>query len=112
MVMLNCASKAAKRPLMVAGLVTESPASGESTSATSAEAGSGLGRQTSGATVGVGDSSPGAGETVAPGVMSTPSPFLQATSRATAQASARSNTYFISALRMRKLLRGAKGYQR
>src|SRR3990170_8682601 len=112
MVMLNCASKASKRPLTVTWLVTESPASGESTSATGAGAGSGLGRQTFGAAVGVGDSSPGAGETVAPGVMSTPSPFLQATSRATEQVSARGSTYFISALRMGKLRRGRKGYQR
>src|SRR3990170_1576714 len=108
MVMLNCASKATIRPLTVTGVVTESPTAGESTSATSVGAGSGLGWQTFGAAVGVGDSSPGAGETVAPGVMSTPSPFLQATSRATAHASARSNTYFISALRMGKLRRGAK----
>src|SRR3990172_3145935 len=85
-VILNCASKATIRPLMVAGLVTESPAAGDSTSATSARAGSGLGRQTSGAAVGVGDSSPGAGETVAPGVMSTPSPLLQASSKTTAHA--------------------------
>src|SRR3990172_1417265 len=61
-VMLNCASKAAIRPLTVTGLVTESPASGESTSATSVGAGSGLGWQTSGWAVGVGDSSPGSGE--------------------------------------------------
>src|SRR3989304_7051703 len=101
MVMLTCASKATIRPLMVAGLVTDSPAAGDSTSATSAGAGSGLGWQTFGAAVGVGDSSPG------PGVISTPSPFFQATSSATTQASARSSTYFISALRLGKLLRGA-----
>src|SRR3990170_8433879 len=85
-VILNCASKATIRPLTVTGLVTESPASGESTSATSAGAGSGLGWQTSGWAVGVGDSSPGSGETVAPGVISTPSPLLQASSRTTAHA--------------------------
>src|SRR3990170_5811683 len=105
-VMLNCASKATIRPLTVTGLVTESLAAGESTSTTSVGAGSGLGWQTFGWPVGVGDSSPG------PGVMSTPSPFLQASTRTTAHITARSSPYFISALRMGKLRRGAKGYQR
>src|SRR3990172_2187559 len=111
MVMLNCASKATKRPPTVTGLVTESPASGESTLATSADAGSGLGRQTSGASVGVGDSSPGPGETVAPGVMSTPSPLLQASTRTTAHAKGRSSTYLICPTYGETPAR-AKGYQR
>src|SRR3990172_12563472 len=82
-VMLTCASKAFIWPLTVTGLVTESPADGEPTSATPAVAGSGFGRQTSGWPVGVGDC--GAGETVAPGGTSTPSPSplpLQASARA------------------------------
>src|SRR3990170_3546625 len=111
-VMLNCASKATMRPLTVTGLVTESPVWGESTLTTSAEAGSGLVSQTFGWLVGVGDSSAGPGETVAPGVMSTPSPFLQASTRATAQVAARSSTYFISSPTYGETPAQGKGYQR